>query len=364
MTQNFPLLMKRYALLILTLFVLAPFTPLAEPMYSELEDEVIPHSVIPNAQVPYASPEVLSFPLAMPDTTRLAVAGNDSWIQMALGDDTDPTGFETSDLRFSMIRRNATNVSHFTDTTDQRENNWPEDNGMHISSTNPNNDTLTVAYTICNRQNTYSTVRGTASANYNDPFCSDDGIDSDGALIEFYRFSMNSNHSTKVGTLSYDNCGYESAGYTVNPPNYIRRIASGIVDQFKIQEFDSTGFQLAIVHKHIHTPDGGGNCDIMFNGTSIGQLPANDDRTIDVIQVDQNGSASLSRIQSNSPRDEIAINGNIIMYQYNSGNGGELRCYDLQNDTVMATHTGWRVYGTNTAPNSILAPIESTRWQA
>jgi hypothetical protein len=352
--------MKRYALLILTIFVLAPLTPLAAPMYSELDEEVVPHFVIPNAQVPYASPEALNPSLNMPDTTRVAVSGNDSWIQMAIGDARDPTGFDTSDIRFSMIRRNATNVSHFTDTTDQRENNWPEENGMHISSTNPKNETITVAYTLCNRQNSYSITRGTASANYNDPFCSDDGIDSDGALIEFYRFSMNSNQSTKLGTLSYDNCGYVSQGYTVNPPNYIRRIASGIVDQFKIQEFDSTGFQLAIVHKHILTPSGGGNCDIMFNGTSIGQLPANDDSTIDVIQVGQNGSASLSRIQSNSPRDEIAINGNIIMYQYNSGNGGDsLRCYDLQNDTVINTHTGWRVYGTNTAPESILVPINN-----
>jgi len=351
--------MKRYALLILTIFVLAPFTPLAEPMYSKLEDEVISHSVIPNAQVPYASPEVLSFPLAMPDTTRLAVAGNDSWIQMAIGYDTDPTGFETSDLRFSMIRRNATNVSYFTDTIDQRENGWAEDNGMHISSTNPNNDTLTVAYTICNRQNTYSTSRGTASSNYNDPYCSDDGIDSDGALIEFYRFSMTSNHSTKIGTLSYDNCGYVGGGYTGNPPNYIRYMATGIVDQFKIQEFDSTGFQLAIMHRHMRTPDSGsGNCDIEFNGTSIGQLPANDERTIDVIQVDRNGSASLSRLQSYSPYKELAINGNVVMYQYGSGMGDNaLRCYDLQNQTVMNTHTGWRVYGTNTAPKSILAPI-------
>ena len=306
----------------------------------------------PTIGIPFAHEPALQNPLIFPDDYTYSVTGNSTFMTASVGYSSDPVGLENEEFRSVFFRRNATNYSYFSDSLDGYEPGWNRDTELLTRATEEDNSSLLVGFVPCNRANIPDAWRYTNYGNYGDSFCDNDNTSSWGAILDIFRFSSVNESYQKLGTLSYENCGWTGGGYQ-STTGYWRKIVTGYIDDFKIVENSSGGFELLVSHRHVYDPDSGSDeCDIMFNGTKIGNLPSNKNMVLDLIQVDRNGNASFVRVATSSAgnRIEFTLNTNVMSYmtipEY------DVECYDYINKTSIGTIQDSEIYGKRTASNS------------
>ena len=348
--------MKINQILILLIMICFPFTVLDIQFNDErlelANSENVDYVSTPTIGIPFAHEPALQNPLIFPDDYTYSVMGNSTFMTASVGYSSDPIGLENEEFRSSFYRRNATNYSYFYDSLDGYEPGWIYDTQL-LARTSPEKDSsLLIGFVPCNRQVVPDAWRYTNYANYGDSFCYNDNTSSWGAILEIFSASTINTSYQKLGTLSYENCGWTGGGYQ-STTGYWRKIVTGYIDDFKIVENSSGGFELLVSHRHVSNPDSGSDeCDVMFNGTKIGNLPSNNNMVLDLIQVDRNGNASFDRVATSSStnRIEFTLNDNVMSYTTIPEYGVE--CYDYVNQTSIGTIPDILIYGQRTASNS------------
>ena len=348
--------MKVNQILILLIMILFPFTVQDiqfDDEHLELANlENVDYVSTPIIGIPFAEEPVLQNPLVFPDEYTYSVMGNSTFMTASVGYSSDPFGLENDEFRSVFYRRNITNYSYFSDPLDGYESGWPHEAKLLTRATEESNSSLLVGFVPCNREDVPNAWRYTNYANYGDSFCDNDNTSSWGAILDIIRFSSVNESYQKLGSISYENCGWTGGGWTTTK-GYHRKIMTGYIDDFKLVSNVNGGFELALSHRHVHDPDGGSTqCDIMFNGTKIGDLPWNKNMVLDLIRVDRNGNASIDRVTTSSStnRIEFTLNHNVMSYmtipEY------DVECYDYINETSIGTISDSLIYGKRTASNS------------